>query len=309
MSSDRPDSAAGEAPPARYALELPGGRTWSLGGRVQILGILKTTPDSFSDGGLRTDPEIAVRYALEMIEDGADAIDVGGESTRPGAEPVPVDEEIRRVVPVIAGIRRHDSGVPISVDTFKASVARAALDEGADIVNDVTALEGDSDMVTLLRDRPVPVVLMHMQGDPSTMQVNPSYEDVVAEIVRYLSDRIETVEREGISRNRVIVDPGFGFGKRSDDNLGLLRNIREFAKLGCPVLVGLSRKSFLGSLLGKTVEDREAGTLVANTVATLAGASIIRTHHVPNARELARVLEYVMDDSLTLSSNRTSKDS
>ena len=276
-----------------HVLDLPRDRTWHLGRRVQILGILNATPDSFSDGVLYDTKQAAVRHALQMLEDGADAIDVGGESTRPGSRPVPADEEIRRVGPVIAAIRQH-SDVPISVDTSKASVARVALDEGADIVNDVTALEGDSDMVALLRDRPVPVVLMHMRGTPRTMQDAPHYDDATAEILAYLDLRLRQLEAQGISRERLVVDPGFGFGKRSVDNLGLLKNVNEFKSLGRPVLVGLSRKSFLGKVLGKSVEEREAGTLVANTLATLAGASIVRSHHVSNAREMARLLEPIL---------------
>lgn len=198
------------------------------------------------------------------------------------------------MAPVVAGLRKITDH-PISVDTSKREVARVALEEGADIVNDVTALEGDPGMVSLLRDRPVPVVLMHKKGEPLTMQDDPRYDDATAEILMYLARRLLDVEAAGIARERTLVDPGIGFGKRSRDNLALLRNANEFCSLGRPLLVGLSRKSFLGRVLGKSVGDREAGTLVANTLAVLHGASVIRTHNIPNARELKRLLAAVRE--------------
>jgi dihydropteroate synthase len=279
-----------------FELELPRGRTWKLRNGPAVLGILNVTPDSFSDGGLHDRPDRAVQRAREFLEAGADALDIGGESTRPGAAPVPEEEELRRVLPVVAAIRKLTE-CPISVDTSKATVARAALEEGADIINDVSALEGDPGMLPLLADRPVPVVLMHMQGQPRTMQENPSYVDVTAEILDYLWRRLAKVAAAGIAPGRAIVDPGIGFGKRSAHNLTLLAQINELRSLGRPILLGVSRKSFLGDLLGRSVEDREAGTLVANTFASLNGVHIVRVHHAGNAREMKKLLGALRDSS------------
>ncbi len=282
----------------QYSLSLPRGRRWQLGLRPAILGILNITPDSFSDGGCFLDPDAALRRALQMLEEGADAIDIGGESTRPGSRPVSAKEEISRVVEVLGEIRKK-TDAPISIDTSKAEVARIALEEGADIVNDVTALEGDAAMIPLLAERrDVPVVLMHMRGRPETMQVDPSYDDAVAEILRYLNARIQALRERGVGPERTIVDPGFGFGKPSLGNLELLRDAGEFRSLGRPVLIGLSRKSFLGSLLGKPApESRETATTVAHTVVGLAGTSILRTHDIPAAREVALLLKALEDGS------------
>lgn len=278
-----------------HDLGLPGGRVWSLGGHPRILGILNVTPDSFSDGGRYADTETAVRRALQMLEEGADAIDVGGESTRPGSRPVPVAEEIARTRDVVAGIRRR-TDAPISIDTSKAEVARVALEEGADIVNDVTALKGDPEMLPLVLPRRVPIVLMHMRGRPETMQRDVHYDDATAEILTYLAGRLRDLANAGLDPERTLVDPGFGFGKRSEDNLRLLRDVSEFRSLGRPVLVGLSRKSFLGRLMGTSVQDREAATLVANSVAVLGGAAVVRTHHIPNAREMAKLFHALRGD-------------
>ena len=272
-----------------FELELPRDRCWRLGEGASILGILNTTPDSFSDGAQFLEVDAAIAHGLKMLEDGADAIDVGGESTRPGSASVHQDDEISRVAPVIAGLRRL-TDCPISIDTSKAEVARVALEEGADIINDVTGLTGDEGMAALAAHRRVPVVIMHMRGTPQTMQDDPRYDDPVGEILRWLRDRRRAVEAEGIDPGRTILDPGIGFGKRSKDNLALIRDVNEFRSLGSPVLIGLSRKSFLGKLLGRSVEDREAGTLVANSFCALGGVSIIRTHHIPNAREMSKVL-------------------
>ncbi len=272
-----------------YHLELPGRREWRLGDGPAIMGILNVTPDSFSDGGRHLDPEHAIEHGVRLVEEGADVIDVGGESTRPGSSPVSADEEIRRVRPVVAGLRKRID-CPISIDTSKAEVARVALDEGADIVNDVTALAGDPEMAALVRERGVPAVLMHMRGRPATMQDDPRYVDPVAEILRYLARRLVELRELGIDPQRTIIDPGIGFGKRSGDNLELIRGINEFRSLGRPVLIGVSRKSFLGKLLGRSVEEREAGTLVANTYCALAGVAILRTHDVRNAREMKKLL-------------------
>ncbi|MBI4583941.1 MAG: dihydropteroate synthase [Planctomycetes bacterium] len=272
-----------------FTLALPRGRRWTLGERAAILGILNVTPDSFSDGGRYLGAEAALARGLQMIEEGAEAIDLGGESTRPGAQPVPLEEEARRVVPVLARLRQRTE-LPISVDTTKAEMARMALDEGADMINDVSALEADAGMAPLLADRQVPVVLMHRKGRPQNMQEDPHYDDATGEIFRYLEGRLQVLERAGIDPERTIVDPGIGFGKRSVDNRVLVRDLGEFRSLGRPVLIGLSRKSFLGRILGKSVEEREAGTLVAHTLAALSGVAVIRAHNVPNAREMVKLL-------------------
>ncbi len=272
-----------------FTLELPRGRRWILGERAAILGILNITPDSFSDGGQYLGAEAALARGLQMIEEGAEAIDLGGESTRPGAQPVPLEEEARRVLPVLAELRKRIE-LPISVDTTKAEMARMALDEGADLINEVSALEADPGMAPLLADRRVPIVIMHRRGRPQTMQDNPQYDDATGEIFRYLGGRLQILERAGIDPERMIVDPGIGFGKRSVDNMVLLRDLGEFRSLGRPVLIGLSRKSFLGRILGKSVEEREWGTLVAHTLAALSGVAVIRAHHIPNAREMVKLL-------------------
>lgn len=278
----------------RFVLELPRGRRLELGpDAVRILGILNVTPDSFSDGGRYLDPGAAVDHALEMVEDGADAIDVGGESTRPGSDPVPVEEEIRRVRGVIEGLRER-TDTPISIDTTKTAVARAAIEAGADIVNDVSAGLAEPEMFDLLADHPdVPVVLMHRQGTPKTMQVDPKYEDVTFEVVEHLRGRVEAAREKGIVRERILLDPGYGFGKRSGDNLSLLRHTDELRCLGRPLLIGLSRKSFLGRILGNSPGERETATTVANTLVSLAGAAVVRTHDVIHAREMVKILQAV----------------
>ncbi len=276
---------------SEYSLSLPRGRTLQLGGKVFILGIVNVTPDSFSDGGLFFEQKRAIDHALSLLEDGADGVDIGGESTRPGSDPVSEEEEIRRVIGVIEGIRQQSDAV-ISIDTSKAEVAKRAIEAGADIVNDVSAGSVDPEMFPTLAQYPdVPFVLMHMKGTPKTMQIEPVYEHATFEICSYLESRIAQAEESGIEKNRCIIDPGYGFGKRSEDNLNLLRHTDEFKSLGVPVFIGLSRKSFLGRLLGNSLEEREIGTVIANTLVSLAGAAIVRTHHAANAREMVALLE------------------
>jgi dihydropteroate synthase len=257
-----------------------------------IMGVLNVTPDSFSDGGRFTEPAAAVAHADRMIDDGADLIDVGPESTRPGSDPVPTADQIARAVPVIEAIRRAHPAVPVSIDTQSATVARAALDAGADLVNDVSALRGDPAMAELIAQRDAGVVLMHMRGEPRTMQTaggGPIYDDVVAKIVDFLAERIEFATGCGIARQRIIVDPGLGFGKTVEHNLELLRHLSAFASLGVPLLVGASRKSFVGRITGvETPADRLAGSLACATAAVLAGVSILRVHDVrPSCQAVA----------------------
>ncbi len=258
------------------------------GPRPLVLGIVNVTPDSFSDGGAYLDPRAAVAHARRLVEEGADAIDVGGESTRPGATPVAPEEEARRVLPVIRELA--DLGVPISVDTRRASVAAAALDAGADWINDVTALTGDPEMVDLAATRGCVVVLMHMRGEPATMQRDTDYDDVVGEVVDYLLARCEQVRSAGIDRTRIVIDPGIGFGKSPGQNLQLLRAVPRLVETGYPVLIGASRKSFLGACFGHAAGDRVDGSVAAALAAAVGGAQMVRVHDVRPTRRALDVL-------------------
>jgi dihydropteroate synthase len=258
------------------------------------MGILNTTPDSFSDGGNYNDPSAAVARALEMEAEGADIIDVGGESTRPGAEPVPVEIEIKRTVPVIENIRKH-SNIPISIDTMKAEVARQALEAGANIINDVSAFEADEKMVEVAAQTNAGSVFMHMRGTPKTMQKDPSYANVVQEVILYLENRLNFAAQHGINRNQVVIDPGIGFGKTQEHNLALMRGLPEFSKSGCPVLVGASRKSFIGQLLGRNdPAQRLFGSLGAAAWATLHNAHILRVHDIIETCDVCRMLDTLL---------------
>jgi len=254
--------------------------------RVLIMGILNVTPDSFSNGGRFLSPDAAVERALAMEKEGADIIDVGGESSRPGAEPVPVEEELRRVLPVLERLRGK-LRIPISIDTTKAEVAEAALRAGASIVNDISALRFDPAMAPLVAKFGAGLVLMHMLGTPKTMQQAPHYEDVVTEVRDFLAERAQYAQSQGIPREAIAVDPGIGFGKTVEHNLELLRRLPELVELGFPVLVGPSRKSFIGAILGLGVEERLEGTLAACAVAVVRGADILRVHDVKEVRRAA----------------------
>lgn len=258
--------------------------------RTALMGIVNVTPDSFSDGGRYFEPAQAISHGVKLVEEGADIIDVGGESTRPGARPVSGRQEIERVIPVIRGLRRELSA-PISVDTYKADVARAALDAGADMVNDISALRFDRAMAPLIAAEKVPVVLMHMLGTPRTMQQRPHYRDVVEEVKEFLRDRIRFAVQAGVDLERIIIDPGIGFGKELEHNLALLRALPALADLGRPVLVGPSRKTFIGKILDVGPEERLEGSLAAAVAAVLGGASVIRTHDVKEARRAIRVAD------------------
>jgi len=258
--------------------------------RTAVMGIVNVTPDSFSDGGKYFDAARAVAHGERMAHEGADMIDVGGESTRPGARPVPAEDEIARVIPVIRGLRRKIS-LPISIDTMKSQVARAALDEGADLVNDISALGFDAAMASLVAAEKVPVVLMHMQGMPRTMQQSPSYGDVVEEVRTYLHSRMQFAVESGVETERIVIDPGIGFGKNLEHNLALLRALGALTALGRPVLVGTSRKTFLGKLLDAAPEERLEGSLAAAVAAVLAGANIVRVHDVKEAVRAVRIAD------------------
>lgn len=257
------------------------------------MGVLNVTPDSFSDGGRYVSPEVAVTRALEMLNDGADIIDVGGESSRPGAAPVPVEEEMNRVLPVIQAISQHSSAV-LSIDTTKVEVARSALASGAHIINDITAGEADPTMLDLAAETGAGLVLMHMQGRPQTMQDNPRYDDVFADVMAYLSTRAELAQQRGVSPQSIAVDPGIGFGKTFDHNWTLLSQLKQFAHLPYPVLVGISRKRFLGELCGREVDERMPASLAAAVMARSHGAAIIRVHDVKETCDALRVTDRLL---------------
>jgi dihydropteroate synthase len=256
--------------------------------RPLLMGIVNVTPDSFFDGGRFCDPQRAVAHALRLVEEGADLLDIGAESTRPGALPVDEQEERRRLVPVVAAVAKAVS-VPISVDTSKAEVAKAAIDAGAIMVNDVTALRGDSAMVGVVAQAGVALVLMHMQGTPDIMQHAPRYDDVVGEVAQFLAERVRYAIDQGVARDRIVVDPGIGFGKTLGHNLDLLANLRVFAELGYPLLVGPSRKGFIGQLTDQSVEARGWGTAGVVALAVEQGANILRVHDVGPMKDVAKV--------------------
>jgi dihydropteroate synthase len=248
------------------------------------MGIVNVTPDSFSDGGEYLDPDRAIAHGRELAAEGADVLDVGGESTRPGAAGVTAEQELARVGPVVEALARGD-GPPVSIDTSKVAVAEAALGAGATMVNDVTALRSEPELAGLCAERRCEVVLMHMLGDPRTMQENPVYEDVVGDIRSFLAERIEFAVSQGIEEERIWIDPGVGFGKTVEHNLELHRRLRELAELGRPIVFGSSRKSFIGRLTGAEVDQRLGGTIASNVIAYANGAAMLRVHEVAPMRE------------------------
>lgn len=270
-----------------------GAHRLKLRDRAHVMGIVNVTPDSFSDGGLFLDVEAAVKHGARLASDGADILDVGGESTRPGAQPVDAAEEIRRVVPVIEGLVAA-TNIPISIDTMKSAVARAALDAGVQIVNDVSAGRHDDEMFALVAERGVPIVLMHMLGDPRTMQAAPSYDDVVDDVRDFLAARAEEAIRHGIDPSKIVVDPGFGFGKTKEHNLLLLKHLARIAGLGFPVLAGTSRKNFIGATLDLPVEERLEGTAATVALAVANGANIVRVHDAGPMRRVVGMVEAVL---------------
>jgi len=267
---------------------------WTVRGRVLslsrplIMGIVNVTPDSFSDGGQHPTYGTALAHALRLVEEGADILDIGGESTRPGAADVTPDEELERVVPLVDSLARE--GVPLSVDTSKPEVMRAAIGAGAAIINDVRALQAPG-AVDAVADSDCGVVLMHMQGMPRTMQMAPRYEDVVAEIRVFLRERLGALEAAGVSPERIALDPGFGFGKTVEHNFTLLRELQRFTSLGCPVVAGLSRKSMLGAVTGRAVGERATASVVGAVLAAERGARVLRVHDVAATRDGLRVWE------------------
>ncbi len=259
---------------------------------VKIMGILNVTPDSFSDGGKYVSVEKAVERAREMVKEGADIIDIGGESSRPFSEPVSEEEEMRRVLPVIEELQ--DLKIPISIDTYKPRVAEEALKRGVSMVNDIYGLRKEG-MAEIVRDYDAAIVIMHMKGEPKNMQLNPNYEDTIGEIAKFLRKRIEFALKKEIKEEKIIIDPGIGFGKRVEDNLRILKYLDSFKSLGFPILIGASRKSYIGKLLDLPVEERLESTIASDVIASLKGASIIRVHDVKENLRAIRMMEKIME--------------
>ncbi len=267
------------------------GKLFEWGSRPYLVGVLNVTPDSFSDGGLYLSREAALKRAEELIEGGADIIDIGGESTRPFARPVPLEEELRRVVPVIEALRNRFPEIPISIDTYKARVAEEALSAGADLVNDISALRLDPEMVKVVAKHKAPIILMHMKGTPQTMQIDPTYDDVLREVKDFLEERVSFAEKNGIEKDKIILDPGIGFGKRFEDNLRIIKYVDYFKSLRRPLMLGPSRKSFLGQIVKKEAAERDPATMAVVAYAALKGVDLIRVHNVSMARDVILVME------------------
>ena len=265
---------------------------WSCGEETGIMGIINVTPDSFSDGGKYANVEAAVMRAKQMVADGADIIDIGGESSRPGAEPITANEECRRVIPVVQALAEQ-SQIPISVDTYKAKVAHEALSAGACVINDITALHGDPNMCQIVADAQAGVILMHMQGVPATMQKTPTYQNVVAEVHAWLTEVASQAVDRGIDSSRIMIDPGIGFGKTFDHNLEILRHLMQFRGIGYPMLVGVSRKKFIGRILDLPVHQREEGTAATVAWSIINGANVVRVHDVAKMKQVAQVINTI----------------
>ncbi|MFH1942326.1 MAG: dihydropteroate synthase [bacterium] len=269
-----------------------GSRTLRLSERTHVMGILNVTPDSFYDGGRYFNCDRAVERALEIAAEGADLIDIGGESTRPGAEPLDVREEMKRVIPVIEGLQGKIS-IPISIDTRKSQVAEAAFKAGASLVNDISALRDDPNMASVVAKYRVPVVLMHMKGTPRDMQKNPEYDDLMGEIYLFLEMSVRRAVKMGIQREKIIVDPGIGFGKKWEDNFVILKRMQEFLRLDCPLMVGVSRKSFIGLALEVSEDERLMGTAGAVATCVMQGAHIVRVHDVKEMVQVVRIADRI----------------
>jgi dihydropteroate synthase len=264
------------------------------------MGILNVTPDSFSDGGHYFKKNSAVKHALKMIDEGADIIDIGGESTKPFSDPVSLDEELSRVLPVIEALRK-ETDVCISIDTTKSEVANQALKVGASIINDVSAMEFDKDMVDIALKFDCPIVLMHMKGVPKNMQENPQYSSLISDIISYLNTRIDFVISKGVDRKKIIIDPGIGFGKSVENNFEIINNLNQFTKLGYPVLLGASRKSFIGITLDVPEDDRIEGSLAANVIGLQKGVSVFRVHDVDQTRKALTIAKKILNSQQYIS--------
>ncbi|MGB2843730.1 MAG: dihydropteroate synthase [Candidatus Aminicenantaceae bacterium] len=282
-------------------------KNYTLGQRTWIMGVINVTPDSFSDEGLYLDREKAVERGLELAEEGSDIIDIGGESTRPGSEPIPLDEELRRVIPVISELRKRIDTL-ISIDTTKSKVANAALDAGADIINDISSFQSDPNMFPLAAQKGAPIILMHIKGIPKTMQANPYYENVLVEVKSFLEERFTTAIASGIKKEKIIIDPGIGFGKRLQDNLALINNLQILEDLDRPILIGVSRKSFIGKILNTSPQERLEGTIASAVLSIVHGANILRVHDVASVKRAVLVAEAILNEDQSVGSLEESKE-
>jgi dihydropteroate synthase len=271
-------------------------KKYILGDKTWIMGILNVTPDSFSDGGLYFDTGKAVKRGLELAAEGADIIDIGGESTRPGAESISIDEELKRVIPVIRELRRQTQ-ILISIDSYKSQVVKAALDEGADIVNDISAFRFDPDLISIVAERNVPYILMHMKGTPKTMQLNPVYTNLFGEIKSFLEERMNEAIKKGVKKEKIIIDPGIGFGKTWKDNLKIIEGLSFLNELERPILVGPSRKSFIGQVLEGSPIQRLEGTIASSILAMERGAHILRVHDVGVVKKAITMAEAILSSA------------
>ncbi len=279
-----------------YTLQC-GSRRLELGRRTLVMGVLNVTPDSFADGGRFFDRDRAIEHGLAMAREGADIIDVGGESTRPFSEPVSADEEMERVLPVIEALA-GEVDVPVSIDTTKAEVARAALAAGAGMLNDVSALRFDPDMAGVAAESGAPLIVMHMKGTPGDMQEDPRYEDLIGEIRAFLEEVVRAAVQAGVRREQILIDPGIGFGKTFDHNLQLIRDLDRLSVVGRPLVLGCSRKAFVGHILGKEADDRDPGTMAAAAAGVLNGAHVVRVHNVAMAVDAVRMVDAVKRGSV-----------
>jgi len=270
------------------------------------MGVINVTPDSFSDGGSYLDKDKAVERGLKLVSEGSDIIDIGGESSRPGSDPISKEEEMRRVIPVISELRKRIDML-ISVDTTKSEVAKAALDSGADIINDISSFRFDPRMMTLAAQKEVPVILMHMKGTPKTMQTNPHYQDLLREVKEFLKERLEEVQAQGIKKEKIIIDPGIGFGKSLKDNLILINNLHFLEEFNRPILVGISRKSFIGKILNLPPQERLEGTIASAILSLIHGAHILRVHDVEAVKKAILVAEAIISENFHSSSFQDSE--
>ncbi|NIM90842.1 MAG: dihydropteroate synthase [Candidatus Aminicenantes bacterium] len=290
----------------RYSFQV-NGKDYLLGQRTWFMGVLNITPDSFSDGGRYFDKDKALERGLELAADGADIIDVGGESTRPGSDPVPVQEELRRVIPVVSSLKEK-TDVLISVDTTKSEVAEAAIEAGADIINDISAFRLDSKMPLLAAQKGISVILMHMKGTPKTMQINPYYEDLLSEIKSFLQEKIQFAQASGINKEKIIIDPGIGFGKSAADNLILINHLNFLEELECPILIGTSRKSFLGKILNLPPQERSEGSIASAVMGVIRGAHILRVHDVRSVKRAVLVAESILNEKIVVNAQGEKKE-